>query len=602
MTGGPQTTSPSGASQAKQPSGQTPGDGSTPATTPSTSATPAAQTSAPQSPGSDPARADPQSASRQTEPGNPQGPAQSQTAAAPKNAPADKAPTLTNLRQEFEKVNWNQFDADKRAVQSGQTSLDKLSADRRDNLQRGNDVIEQYSKYDQNYKSALVVQKTELNDVKQLHEDSIKERDKAAFLGKVGSAGLGIINAGDALANAAAATKIPVVSQLGYAYVAGRGIGDKLVSAGSKIDEFFGGKGSQAVDRAMDKAVDSALGGNSASAAARSGGSGSGDQGGGPSGLTASGAQKASGSDKSGLQQATNLAQGARDGQSAVTSIANMKDDFQRADASVKNSGSDSKTANSQKEGKDSSGDSKPFSQVETAGKVFDSSLKTVNSIADLQTANKSGDANKIVDAQLNVAAKASDTAHVMAESLEKQAAAGGGEASKMVSFAGGAAQVTRAAVGGVQAGRNLNEAYAQYKEGNTGAAFNKSAEAVKNVAEVFDKGKNVESVIKAKESLEKALDAKTNSERAQYALEYAGNAVGAADGFVPGAGNTSQALLSSGQVFQNAREYNEFSSYGTRDPVQAGVDRFQSVYDRNDAMLNRLNGYYQPQIQIQRP
>jgi hypothetical protein len=579
VTGGPQRTSPSGASQTSQPSGQTPRDASTPATTPGTSAAPAAQTSASRSPGSDPA----QSASRQTEPGNSQTPAQSQTAPAPKNALADKPPTLTNLRQEFEKVNREQYNADKHAIETGQTTLDKLPADRRENLQRGNDILEQYAKYKQDYKSSLDQQKTTLNDVKQLREDAIKERDKAAVLGKVGSVGLGVINAGDALANAAAASKIPVVAQLGYAYVAGRGLGDKLVSAASKIDEFFGGKGSEAVNRAIDNKVDSALGGNTAFAPERPG---SAERGGGSSGLQVSSSQKA---EKSGLEQTTDLAQGTRDGQAAATGMAGMKSNFERADARFK-------------AGEDINDDSKkPFSQVDQSGKIADKALKVADSVVALEKARDSGDEKKIADAGLKVAATTADTAHVMAESLEKQATAKGGEVNKWVSRVDGLAQATRAGVGGFQAGRNFSEIPKEYREHGLSAAVDKGAEGVKNLAEVWDKGKNVESAIKSKQSLEKALETNDALERNQYIVEAAGHAVGAADSIIPGAGNASQALLSTGQVMQNVREYNEFSSNGSSDVGWTGINRFQSTINRNDDMVNWLDQQPEPQIQIQR-
>lgn len=140
--------------------------------------------------------------------------------------------------------------------------MSQLSQESRDNLQQGKDVIDKFSQYKDAYKGAQAVQHVELQDVKQLHEDAIKDRDQAALLGKVSSAGLAVIHAMDSVANAAIASKIPVAAQLGYAFEKGMGIGNKGMEIGEKLDKAMDGRLGDAVNGKIDNAVDRMTGGS----------------------------------------------------------------------------------------------------------------------------------------------------------------------------------------------------------------------------------------------------------------------------------------------------------------------------------------------------
>lgn len=411
-----------------------------------------------------------------------------------------------NLRQQYQRVNWDNFDADRRAIESGQTRADQLPADRRENLQRGNDVVAQYSAYDQVYKSAHVVQRVELNDLKEFHSEVIKDRDQAALVGRFASAGLGVLNSAEALANAAVAAKIPVAAQLGYAYISGLGIGGKINSAASNIDSALGGSGSAAVNRAMDNAVNSVSGGDRNPGLMTAP----------PSGSNAPQQNGSAGSATDGARKANNLVQGIRDGQSALTGIVGMRDDFGRADTRMRTTGDVNNNSN------------EPALRIDPNRMVRNTELA-------------------------------------------------------------------------FQAGQNTGHAIDEVRQGNYGAATDSGLQAFKNGAELYGRGQNVEEIIQAKASLEKAMNANSRSEQLQYMTEYMGHGTQAADGFIPGAANAGQALMSSGQVIQNVREYNEFVDMGNRDNMQSGVDRFEALYNRDDAMLNRLNRYYQsPRNEIQ--
>ena len=177
------------------------------------------------------------------------------------------------MKNEYNQVNWQQFEQDSRAVASG-TPISQLPPERRTNLERGNRVLDRFASEQDQLQQQLERQDQTRKEVEQLHQESIKERDRAALLGKIGSAGLGVIYSADALAHAAQASPFAAARAVGYAWNFGRGVGDKIVGIADRVDNISSSLG-----------FGSGAGGNSGgNAAAGSGGSAPGPAGSGSGG------------------------------------------------------------------------------------------------------------------------------------------------------------------------------------------------------------------------------------------------------------------------------------------------------------------------------
>jgi hypothetical protein len=143
-------------------------------------------------------------------------------------------------------VNWDQYQRDRQAVQAG-TPINQLPADRRQNLELGNSVVQRFNNERQQYETLLQRQAQTQQEIAQLHADAIKERDRAVLLGQIGSAGMGAIYSVDAAAYAAMASPNVVARAVGHAWNFGRGLGDRIVgvteSAGNIAGAFGFGQG-----------------------------------------------------------------------------------------------------------------------------------------------------------------------------------------------------------------------------------------------------------------------------------------------------------------------------------------------------------------------
>jgi hypothetical protein len=139
-------------------------------------------------------------------------------------------------------VDWAQYQRDQQAVQSG-TPVSQLSAASRQNLERGNQVVERFNTERQQYEALLQRQAQTQQEIAQLHADAIKERDRAVLLGQIGSAGMGAIYTVDAAAHAAMASPNVAARALGHAWNFGRNVGDKIVGIADNVSNISGGFG-----------------------------------------------------------------------------------------------------------------------------------------------------------------------------------------------------------------------------------------------------------------------------------------------------------------------------------------------------------------------
>lgn len=237
------------------------------------------------------------------------------------------------MKSEFNQVNWQKYEQDLRAVQSG-TPVSQLSAESRANLERGNKVIEQYSSQQERLERQLELQAQTRRDMDEQRIKDAEELDKAIFWGKVGSAGLGAIYSADALAHAAEASPFVGARAVGYAWNFGRGVGDKIVGVVDKADRVatnlgFGSNPSGA--GAGGTGVGGSGGGN---AAGGSGGT-AGAAGGGAGGAGGSGAGGGSGNTnqppmdvRTGIGTAVDATQAGADLRSIGQNLQGMRQEF----------------------------------------------------------------------------------------------------------------------------------------------------------------------------------------------------------------------------------------------------------------------------------
>ncbi len=176
------------------------------------------------------------------------------------------------MKNEFNQVNWQQYEQDRRAVAAG-TPVSQLPADRRANLERGNQVVERFNTEREQLERQLERQDQTRKEVAQLQQEAIKERDRAVLLGKIGSAGLGVIYSADALAHAAEASPFAPARAVGSAWNFGRGVGDKIVGVADSVSNLAGNLGFGSGAGSPGAAGGNAAGGSGASAP---GGTGSG--------------------------------------------------------------------------------------------------------------------------------------------------------------------------------------------------------------------------------------------------------------------------------------------------------------------------------------
>ncbi len=128
-------------------------------------------------------------------------------------------------------MDWDQYKSTVASLKSGETKLDSLTQRQRENFDRASTVIADYQTAKQQLQRQLHTQQNEIRELQAANAEMARDRDKAVFWGKVGAYGLTAIHATDAAANAAMATGGNAASAVGYAWLAGRSTGEKLMAA-----------------------------------------------------------------------------------------------------------------------------------------------------------------------------------------------------------------------------------------------------------------------------------------------------------------------------------------------------------------------------------
>lgn len=233
--------------------------------------------------------------------------------------PAAPPAGLAGMKNEFNQVNWQQYEQDRRAVASG-TPVDQLSAERRANLERGDKVVERFAKEREQLERQLERQDQTRKEVEQLHQESIKERDRAVLLGKIGSAGLGVIYSADALAHAAEASPFAAARAVGSAWNFGRGVGDKIVGVADSVSNLAGNFGFGTGAGSSGVGGGNASGGNAPGAGGASAQGGSASASGGSSGNASPPAQDA----RARIGNTVDAAQAAYDAREIVNDLRGM--------------------------------------------------------------------------------------------------------------------------------------------------------------------------------------------------------------------------------------------------------------------------------------
>jgi hypothetical protein len=241
-----------------------------------------------------------------------------------------------------------------------------------------------------------------------------------------------------------------------------------------------------------------------------------------------------------------------------------------------------------------------PHSPVAASGEVIDQSLKTINSIADMHDARRSGDVQRQFDAETAAMRETLKTGVTSLENLVRdqqgRGAPGTGAGDSLGQQAARAFNLGDKIIGGAQVASKGADAYFDARDGNYKAAYENGKDAVQNFAETFTKyGKNTESFFKAGEALVRANNSTDSWERVKATLEYAGHGVRVGQGIVPGAKDAGGALLSARDTVQDVQDYQYFRDLGNRRPAWRRLDEFGRSYRENIEILDQLERWTAP-------
>lgn len=502
---------------------------------------------------------------------------------------------MAQVREEARNVKWDQFGKDAAAINRGEIKRENLSQERRDNYDRGVKVMTELSQNEDRYRTQLVNRIDTQKEVEKVHTDNIALRDTAALQMKIGAVGLGTISAMRAAASAAEASQIPGAAQVGKVFNSAFEAGEKGVELYNKAGELaksFPGFGSRTAT------IPEGTGGAGTGAGGGGGGTGSGSEAGartgGGGGGEGSGKPAGEGKAENPVRSVTEPLATTRELQQSATETINTIREAREA-ANKPETPAPAQPAPNGQAPAAAPAAPKPFSQVEGAGKIFDSSLKTVNSLSDLQAAHNSGDVNRQFQADTQAVRDTLKMGDTMLTTLGQDRASRGlpNDPNSLGNQIATGFRAGEKIVGVAQTANSATDAAFAFRDGDYKTARTKAEEAFVNGTKTLTTyGTNASEFVKAERSLETAVTSNDTREKTLAYFDYAGHGVGVGSNIVPGAADASKAILRTRDVVEQGFNYRDAVDLSKQDALAPLIKRNQQNINEDIQNLDRLNEY----------
>lgn len=509
---------------------------------------------------------------------------------------------METLRERARQIDWAQAHADGLAVLRKEITLDQLPAANRDNLQRARDVLGELAANESYYRVQTIRRLDTYDDVKKAYVKYIHQRDEAALQGAVGGAGLAVIYTADAVSHGLAATGIPMAKF----YNTVRGVADQSVALtqgwmaarAAQTPPAAGGAPSVSAPGLPAWASTHGVAAPSAMPAADSGARSAAIVPGGnwpAPGKVPNAAPEKNVDER--IRSVTEPLQVGRELQKAVEETIRRDNEIAGIDR-VKGWTSAPKPREGAHE------ESAALKISKDAGELVDTSLKLATSVADVEVARRSGDADRIFAAEsqaLRASLQSGSKLIELGQRGEKLAGGHGpsGEFPVPAQIMKGFKAADKV-VGGAQTAISAVDAYYDARAGNYDKAWGRARDGVTNAAKTFTGyGGQVEAAGKAVDALHRSLAATNTRDKATSFMEYAGNATKVAT--IPGASDVGDAILSAKSVVEQGFVVKDAIDLHNQDLIKPNLDRLGRNI-RDDYQLYMYVNQFRPMFDLPGP
>ncbi|HEY7297536.1 MAG TPA: hypothetical protein VH684_06320 [Xanthobacteraceae bacterium] len=497
---------------------------------------------------------------------------------------------MATLRENARAIDWQQALADAQAIAMKQLTVAQLPTARQNNLQRARDVMTTLAEHESYYREQTIKRLDNYQELKGKYAKYIEQRDEAAWQGKVGSSGLIAFYTIDMIGDGLAAAGIP----LAKFYATVRGVSDKAVATYEALRQYWGPAptaGSSGTASGPQQIAETGVPAASRSTGTSAETSASPDR----STPSSSAQRLAERTPDQQIRAVTGPLEAARSVQKAIEETAQRNDSLPGIDRFKQWT-----TPHPQAE----NAESKTFSVSKGAGQIADTTLKTINSIADLQAARRSGDETRIVEAEMQAARDALKSGSTLLDIAQKDQKLAGirgrsGEFPVEAQFMKGFATAEKV-VGGAQSAMQAADAYYDARDGNYQKAWDHARDGVTNAAKTFTRyGEQVEAGGKAIDAMTRYAQAKDGRERLTSFMEYLGYGTKAA--VVPGASDAGEAILKAKDVVEQGFNLKEAYDLGREDSFKPNLDRLGKDIVTDYQLYTKLNEF-RPIFDLPRP
>lgn len=502
---------------------------------------------------------------------------------------------METLRDRARQIDWAQAHADGLAVLRKEVTLDQLPAANRDNLQRARDVLGELAANESYYRVQTLRRLDTYDDVKKAYAKYIHQRDQAALQGAVGGAGLAVIYTADAVSHVLAATGIPMAKF----YNTVRGVADQSVALAREWSAARAAEPRPAANEASsakpglpawasthDVAAPSAPRATDAAAPAGN--------------WPAPGKMPDTMPEKTvdeRIRSVTEPLQVARELHKAVDET--LRQDHDIAGVDRVRGWTTAKRLN-----ETPADESIALKVSKGTGELVDTSLKLATSVADVEVARRSGDADRIFTAEsqaLRASLQSGAKVIELGQRGEKLAGVRGpsGEFQAPAQIMKGFKAADKV-VGGAQTAISAVDAYYDARDGNYDRAWARARDGVTNAAKTFTAyGGQVEAAGKAVDALHRSLAATTARDKTTGFMEYAAYATKVAT--VPGASDAGDAILSAKSVVEQGFVVKDAADLHKQDLIKPNLDRLGRNI-RDDYQLYMYLNQFRPMFDLPGP